>query len=555
EYEGIREIGVNTLLEETSGFLIPCLVRSVSLSHLWRSHADREQWSRDSGRASSSLFIVPAGTRQFPCQKTGLSGIPQHPSSSDEYCPCLNTSSVFLPWCQAGETASHKTRHPPPRVCWLLSFAPVPRLNLHPGPLPGHHLHNTNTRMYPLSAFPRLRPDHPAGMHKTPTTTAPTRPPPTTMGFLKWTISLIVGKSASPPPKPQAPPTQPNPPLPSPAPSTPHINITTDHRPDLFTSFPWSPPAAPDAQGQDETIRLAIATRMTTGGGAAASETAKFAAWTDLELAQRRAERRASAARKQPPSRRRRATTPIPPPPPATPSIIPTLPPTPVPSPLSLLPPSPPRVLHDKEDIPPSFAAAFPLGPALLPARDTGASGLLSAVSAALDSLHAQHPRLLTPRAAAVVAAHRSPPGGYFSAASIAAALMRAGTGAGTGAGALGVGVLRSGRVGRRGKMRWVREVGWSSGHPPTHGTVVWIYKEEGGGGGGCGPLFGEGTRWRGLEARGFEEGEEGELVRGMREMDEGGFASAAGAGAGRGVTVEVGLVRRRVERISTIYG
>lgn len=82
------------------------------------------------------------------------------------------------------------------------------------------------------------------------------------MPFFKWLMSR---KSAAPEAAAELP--APAADLPSPAPSTPQIR-TENHRPELYTSFPWEPPAtpdarrpaAPDAQGQDETIRLAIAT-------------------------------------------------------------------------------------------------------------------------------------------------------------------------------------------------------------------------------------------------------------------------------------------------------
>lgn len=145
------------------------------------------------------------------------------------------------------------------------------------------------------------------------------------MTFFKWLMSR---KSAAPEAAAELP--APAADLPSPAPSTPQIR-TENHRPELYTSFPWEPPATPDAQGQDETIRLAIATHTHS------TSAATLAAWTDLELAQRRAERAATTTattRRRRPSSRRAASTP----PAAPPALfLPMLPRSNLTSPLSRL--------------------------------------------------------------------------------------------------------------------------------------------------------------------------------------------------------------------------
>ncbi|KAK0751613.1 hypothetical protein B0T18DRAFT_426230 [Schizothecium vesticola] len=271
------------------------------------------------------------------------------------------------------------------------------------------------------------------------------------MTFFQWTTSLIARKSAPPKTQAELPASVPATALPRPAPSTPHIR-TSEHRPELYTSFPWEPPAAPDAQGQDETIRLAIATR--TPG----SEASTLAAWTDLELAQRRAERPAASATAalRPSSRR----APRPRTPPAPPAFIPMLPRPRLPSPFSHLPPSPRSRPSRPPSAPPSQWAP-PSSPPPPP----------------------------------------PPPASYeyFSAASVADAMVRILRAHGW-AGAFGVGILRSGRIGRKGRLEWVREVGWADGREDggDGGVVVWIYREDGD---DQGPLFGGETQWRGLTA------------------------------------------------------
>lgn len=326
------------------------------------------------------------------------------------------------------------------------------------------------------------------------------------MTFFKWLMSR---KSAAPEAAAELP--APAADLPSPAPSTPQIR-TENHRPELYTSFPWEPPAtpdarrsaAPDAQGQDETIRLAIATHTHS------TSAATLAAWTDLELAQRRAERAATTTkttRRRRPSSRRAASTP----PAAPPALfLPMLPRSNLTSPLSRLPASPTR--YPAPTPPSCFRTAFPMGPCVLPVSDASATGLVSAVKALLESILAQHNHLVTdviggplPLVSTVVGMHRSPPQGgeYFSATSVADAMVRVLRAHGW-QGAFGVGVLRSGRVGRRGRLEWVREVGWAGGEEDKSGkgVVAWIYREEGG---GQGPLFGAETQWRGLA--GLEDG------------------------------------------------
>lgn len=356
------------------------------------------------------------------------------------------------------------------------------------------------------------------------------------MTFFKW---LMARKSAAPEAAAELPTPVPADP-PSPAPSTPRIR-TDNHRPELYTSFPWEPPAtpdargpaAPDAQGQDETIRLAIATHTHS------TSAATHAAWSDLELAKRRAERAASAkptktktTRRKPSSRRTAAAT-TPPAPPAL--FLPMLPRTNLTSPFSRLPPSPTR--HPAPTPPSCFRAAFPMGPCVLPVSDATATGLMSAVDALLESIPAQHNHLVTdviggplPLDTTVVCMHRSQPQGeeYFSATSLADAMVRILRAHGW-QGAFGVGILRSGRIGRRGRLEWVREVGWAGGKEDEsgRGLVAWIYREEGG---GQGPLFGAETQWRGLAAWRMgkeklavdEEWEEEErMLQGMRMMEE----------------------------------
>lgn len=360
------------------------------------------------------------------------------------------------------------------------------------------------------------------------------------MTFFKW---LMARKSAAPEAAAELPAPVPAD-LPSPAPSTPPIRIS-NHRPELYTSFPWEPPAtpdapgpaAPDAQGQDETIRLAIATHTHS------TSAATLAAWSDLELAQRRAERAAAAktktktTRRKPSSRRAAAGTA---PPAAAPALfLPMLPRANRTSPLSRLPASPTRY---PAPAPPScFRTAFPLGPCVLPVSNATATGLVSAVNALLESIPAQHNHLVTdviggplPLPTTVVGMHSAPPqgGGYFSATSVADAMVRILRAHGW-QGAFGVGVLRSGRVGRRGRLEWVREVGWAGGKEDEsgRGLVAWIYREEGG---GQGPLFGAETQWRGLAAWRMakeklevdeewrEEWQEDEMMlQGMRIMEE----------------------------------